>query len=475
MRYFMLFRAAARKDKLSMCENYNQVAELQNISIEALMFQFNGNCDDVRVRKVLEKIENQKILLNSIRRTKRDVEDFISELGRYEKDIDVGLLQRIYNENFISLEQFPSINTLILFYDYYNGNLNEEYIKSVIEHEYVVSLNIAKKYYPLLYKEYENILYTKLYKIHYVNNVEELCIDNSQLTRDIFLYIEKYCNNHVVTDMFRSNFKMKKFVLSINGKLSLKEKVLRTKSELLLDFYVYNAIATLYYNNKSPYITLKQIKNTLYGDDSRISQKQEAMIKSSIDFLNNIELELSFQNINKYIDTIFHTRKDGLQNFLYDDLDYGYVFKGTLLDVSYITYQANNGLPGVVIKVNSAIIPYAFTRALKQIINIPHNILGEVNGDYERIDDLIMLSSIYSCSFIKSRNIGRCVKKNQRTMRLNTLLEKLDLIDTSNQQIRNIRCKLYKHIKYVFEKMKEQKIVKLFIYDKPSQKIYFEV
>ena len=475
MRIFILFRATARKDKLSMCENYNQIAELQNISIEALMFQFNGIRDDVRAQKVLKNMENQKVLLNSIRRTKRDIEDFISELSRYEKDINAELLQRIYNENFICLEQFPSINTLILFYEYYNGNLNNEYIKSVIEHEYAVSLDIAEKHYPLLYKEYESILCTELYKIRCANNVEELCIDNSQLTRDIFFSIEKYCNSHVVADVFCSNFKVRKFVLSITGKLSLKEKVLRTKSELLLDFYVYNAIATLYYNNKNPYITLKQIKNTLYGDDSRISQKQEAIIKSSIDFLNNVELELSFQNINKYIDTIFRTRKENVQNFLYDDLDYGYVFEGTLLDVSYITYQANNGLPGVAIKVNSPIIPYAFAQALKQIINVPHNILREVNDDYERIDDLIMLSSIYSCSFVKTRNLGRYVKKNQRAMRLNTLLEKLDLIDTSNQQIRNIRCKLYKHIRYAFIKMKERKIVKSFIYDKPNQKIYFEV
>lgn len=475
MRIIILFRAAARKDKYLMHENCSQIEELQNLSIEAQVFQFNGNCDDVRVQKALEEIENQKILLNSIEQTKSDVKGFISALGKHEEDIDEKLLQRIYNDSFIDLEQFPSINTLILFYNHYNGKLDEEYIKSVIEHEYALFLNIIKKYHPLLYKEYEDILCSNLYKIHCVNNVEGLCIDNSQLIRDIFLSIEKYCNSHAVVNVFCSNFKMRKFMLNIDGNLSLKEKIIRTKSELLLDFYVYNAIATLYYNNKNPYITLKQIKNTLYGDNSRISQKQEAIIKSSIDFLNNIKLELSFYDINKYIDTIFRTRKESLHNFLYNNLDCGYIFKGTLLDTSYVTYQANNRLTGVAVKINSPIIPYAFALSLKQIVNISHNILREVNGDYERIDDLIMLSSIYLCSFVKTRNIGRCVSNKQRVMRLSTLLEKLDLIDTSNQQIRNIRCKLYKHINFVFEKMKEQKVVKSFIYDKPNKKVYFEV
>lgn len=448
---------------------YNPQFIFQKLPLEAQIFHFDGNDDYLKVQIALEKEENRKGWLNAIERTKQDVENFISVLNKSNNIMNSNLLQYIYNQEFMRLAQFPSIDTLLLCFNCSQEKFNANYIKLVIEREYELSLNIIRQQYPVLFEQYKNILFPKIYEILRPTEISGISIDNTQLTRDIFGGIQEHDNL-----TFQSTLKMRKLILNIDGKIFLKKNIQRTKDELMLDLYVYNAINSLYYNNKTQYVTLKQIKNLLYGDDSRVSKKQEQIIKSSIDFLNNISLEISFNNINKYIDVIFNTRKENLKNFIKGYLGDNYVYKGLLLDVSYTQYRTNNGKTSVAIKIESPVVPYAFALALKQIIHVPSCILKEVNEDYERIDELIMLSSIYLCSFTKTKKIGYSAVNKKRILRLDTLFEKLNLTDVSNQNIRNVRSKLYKHIGYVFEKLKENKIIKSFAYEKQHRKIYFE-
>lgn len=421
------------------------------------------------IRKILSKPANQVTFLKSLEYLKEDLMTFISQLD-ISDGIDCDITTQIsdkYDSFRNDVEYFPSLENILFVFNKSRNICCIDSIKDIICLEYALSLEVVKADFHELYKQVLQLLLPSYSDIAPKEDIRYISIDNSNITRDLFKNIKEGNNLKNMNSEFKIDYNN---IVNITFDLDV-ESGKRTELQNLLDIYVYNAIHSIFYQGRSNYITLKQIKTQLLGDKRDVTSNQQKMILDSINYLNNIWIYICYSNIADNFDNLKDNRKNDIRMFLDSQLDNNYAVKERLINVSYTGYRTNNGFIAEAIKLIQPSTPYVFARALNQLVGVNLDMLQLANSDHQRVNDINMLSSLYVCHFVQSKNMGIDRRTKKRNMLFSTIFSRLNLTDLSNQAIKNTRCDVHRHVKYIFNVLKDENYIKW--YQNDTKKIMF--